>query len=109
MLELIHNRFIPTEMSVQKLDESQLESHKDSDVEKICGDYYLIKKRPKLEMIFREGDNDYPVDMTDYAKKYYNKDILSEKEVCDFVLKVISGKIKISVSQNLICVIDNNA
>lgn len=109
MLELIHNRFTPTEMSVQKLDESQLESHKDSDVEKICGDYYLIKKRPKLEMIFREGDNDYLVEMTDYAKKYYNKDILSEKEVCDFVLKVISGKIKISISPNGICVIDDNA
>lgn len=107
MLELIHNRFIQPEMSVQKLDESQLESYKDSDVEKICGDYYLIKKRPKLEMIFRKGDSDYPADMTDYAKKYYNKDILSEKEVCDFVLKVISGKIKISISENGTCVIDN--
>lgn len=102
MAEFIYGRYIPTEAKVVKKENRNIENYKLSGykVEKIPYDLYLITKPPILEVIFREGERDFIYNMIDDACQYYMKKRISKKDACNFVLKIVSGEIRISISSD---------
>ena len=84
MAELLYSRYIPKEISLKR----------------VSDDFYLLEKPQQLEMVFREGEEDYVFQMMDQACNYYGKKRISDAEVMEYVMKITSKELLVSVFHN---------
>lgn len=100
MAELLSCTYIPVEVHVCKSINRNIEDYesKGCKVEKLSEDLFAIKNPPKLELIFRNDERDYVLSMIDDVRHYTGKETISEEDAYDFVSKIISGEIRVSIS-----------
>lgn len=96
-MELLSCRYIPTEIHISKKESRNIEEYKSKGykVEKLFNGLYAIKTPPNLELIFRDGEEDRILHMLDDVCRYAGKKKVSQKDINEFVLKIISEEIRI--------------
>lgn len=98
--KLLTSRYVPKETLLVR--KSGIPPDKKYKVEVVSDEFYLLtRKDAVLEMVFREDEMDYVFDMMREASQYYEKSTISEQDAKDFAIKVATGEIKYSVSNEL--------
>ena len=96
-MELLSCKYIPTEIHIVTKYSRDIEEYKSKgySVKKLFNGLYAIKNPPKLEMIFRDEEEDHVLHMLDDVRHYAGKDTVSQKDINEFVFKIVSGEIRI--------------
>lgn len=96
-MELLSCKYIPTEIHIVKKESRNIDDYKSKGckVEKLCDDWYAIKNPPKLELVFRNEEKDIILYMLDDVRRYTGKKKVSQKDINEFVSKIISEEISI--------------
>ena len=99
MAVLLSCKYIPTEIHIIKSEWRNIEDYKSKGykVEKLSDDVYAIKSKPQLELIFRNEEEDVILHMFDDVRRYTGKKRVSQKDINEFISKIISGEIRISI------------
>lgn len=102
MAKLLSCTYIPIEVHIIKNIDRNIEDYesKGENVKKLSKDLYAMKKTPKLELIFRNDERDFVFNMYNDVCHYTGKKTISEEDAYDFVSKIISGEISISISSD---------
>lgn len=101
-MEFLSCNYIPTEIHIIKKESRNIEEYKSKGcrVKKLSHGLYAIKNPPKLEFIFRDEEKDRILHMLDDVRHYAGKKKVSQKDINEFVSKIISGEISISISSD---------
>lgn len=100
MAELLCSRYIPIEEVIvrsQGKSEDDFKKEGYDIVVKGCKDTYKLVKPPVLEMVFKEGERDYVLNMIKEAHSFFKKDTISKDDVSKFALLIAYGEIKVTI------------
>ena len=103
MARLVFARYIPKQTSIVKVEKNDIleNKFKGCSFEKFQDDrWYLVTTPPSLQMVFRDqfSETDFSYsDMINEVYRYYKKETVTEEEVYDFIRKIITEEIIVSI------------
>ena len=96
--KLLTSRYVPKETLLVR--KSSTPPDKRYKAEVVSNEFYLLTRREAVfEMVFREDENDYVFDMMREASQYYGKSTISEHDAKEFAIKIATGEIQYTVSE----------